>query len=458
MLHTYLLAFGQWLHLHPHYAGLTTFAIACVESIAFIGCIIPGSVVMTAIGGLIGLGIIPIWSTLLWAILGAVVGDGFSFFLGYHYQEHLRDIWLFRRYPRLLHKGEAFFARHGGKSIFFARFVGPLRAFVPIIAGMLRLPVRRYIIINICSACLWAPVYLLPGFIVGIASQALSGKVALRDFLWLFGGVILLWLLIRLSCQLPHVFGRIMDKMYHRLPPHWQQRLTHNDASLKPYQQLSTLVMFIVSACAFALVAYSVKHHGWITAFNQSLSLALYHLQYPWLNQSFTIIAHLADGSTLAGMAFIVLLLLAWRRYWIHASYWIVANVSTVLLVEGFKHGIANARPTLLISRHGYSFPSWHTTASLVLIGLLAVFLARRTPSKRLLYYRLTAGFVCIIALSRLYIGVHWLSDIVGAILLGYSLLALLIFAFRYTESHHSDADSSMDSRLRGNDDIVAQK
>lgn len=134
----------QWLHLNPGWAGFVTFLISLSESLAFIGLLVPGTVIMAAIGTLIGADIIPAGQTIAWAIAGAVAGDSLSYRLGYHFTDHLRDMWPFRRYPQLLAKGEKFFIDHGGKSVFLGRFVGPIRPIIPVIAGMLRMEPRRF--------------------------------------------------------------------------------------------------------------------------------------------------------------------------------------------------------------------------------------------------------------------------------------------------------------------------
>src|SRR5258708_7146178 len=103
----------QWLNANPEFAGLVTFIISASESVAIIGTIVPGSITMTALGALAGAGIIPLWGTLLWAILGAIVGDGISYWLGYYFKDRLKSAWPFRKYPGLLESGEVFVHKHG---------------------------------------------------------------------------------------------------------------------------------------------------------------------------------------------------------------------------------------------------------------------------------------------------------------------------------------------------------
>lgn len=160
----------EWLNAHPHFSGLATFIISAAESVAIIGTVVPGSVMMTAIGALAGAGVIPLWSTIIWAILGAIVGDGISYRIGYHFKGRMHDVWPFRTYPSLLESGEKFFHKHGGTSVFIGRFVGPVRALVPLVAGMLGMSPLRFYIANVISAIGWAPAYMFPGILLGAFS------------------------------------------------------------------------------------------------------------------------------------------------------------------------------------------------------------------------------------------------------------------------------------------------
>src|SRR4051812_38700371 len=116
--------FINWLHSHPSIATIFTFIIAFSESIAVIGLVVPGSLILMAIGTLIGSGILSAPHTIAAAIIGAIAGDFFSYWFGHHYQHHVRKRWPFRLWPGMIKKGEDFFNRHGGKGVFLGRFVG----------------------------------------------------------------------------------------------------------------------------------------------------------------------------------------------------------------------------------------------------------------------------------------------------------------------------------------------
>src|SRR3990167_5644337 len=168
----------QWLNANPEWSGLVTFIISASESVAIIGTIVPGSITMTAIGTLAGAGVIPLWGTLFWAILGAIVGDGISYWIGHYFKDRLRVVWPFKNNPGLLETGEVFVHKYGVMSVFIGRFVGPVRALVPVVAGMLGMKPLQFTIANVTSAIGWAPAYMLPGLLLGAASLELPPDIA----------------------------------------------------------------------------------------------------------------------------------------------------------------------------------------------------------------------------------------------------------------------------------------
>ena len=126
----------HWVRAHPHWAGVALFTISLAESLAIVGVIVPGVVIMFGIGALIGAGAADFWAMCAWAVAGAVLGDGLSYWLGNRYRARLLDMWPFRRMPESLQQGQRFFDKYGAMSVVFGRFFGPVRATVPLLAGM----------------------------------------------------------------------------------------------------------------------------------------------------------------------------------------------------------------------------------------------------------------------------------------------------------------------------------
>ena len=189
----YVQPLTAWITDHPNYALVITFAVAFAESLVIIGTLIPGSVTMTALGILVGSGVMRIDLTCLAAALGAVSGDAASYAIGYAYSDRLTQLWPFSRYPKWLNSGKDYFHRHGGKSVLIGRFVGPLRSIIPVIAGMMRMNRWHFFMANVVSGIGWAILYLLPGVLIGEASIQMSPENASKLFLGLLIGVVGLW-------------------------------------------------------------------------------------------------------------------------------------------------------------------------------------------------------------------------------------------------------------------------
>lgn len=96
-------------------------------------------------------------------IVGAVLGDAISFWLGQKFGPLLSEIWPFRRHPERFERGISFFERYGASSVFIGRFFGPLRAVIPLAAGMLHMPPLRFYMANVLSAMVWAPALVFSG-------------------------------------------------------------------------------------------------------------------------------------------------------------------------------------------------------------------------------------------------------------------------------------------------------
>ncbi len=139
------------------------FLLAFGESLAFISLLLPATVILFALGGLIGAAQLTFWPIWLAAAVGAIMGDWLSYWLGYHYQHAIAKVWPLSRHPNLLVRGERFFDRWGTAGVFFGRFLGPLRASVPLVAGIVRMKPLLFQLANVTSGVVWAAGILAPG-------------------------------------------------------------------------------------------------------------------------------------------------------------------------------------------------------------------------------------------------------------------------------------------------------
>ena len=147
------------------------FALAFGESLAFISLLIPAWGALVAIGALIGPSGINFWPVWVAGALGAAFGDWLSYWIGLKLEYSVQHIWPLSRHPDLIPRGEAFMKKWGTLGIFIGRFFGPLRAVVPLIAGIFEMPFWRFQFANFTSAFVWAAVLLTLGDVISVALQ-----------------------------------------------------------------------------------------------------------------------------------------------------------------------------------------------------------------------------------------------------------------------------------------------
>ena len=205
-LPTWLEGWLDWIALHPGWSLVLLALAAGIEGLFLIGLFIPGSVLMFAAGVLAANGYLAPWAAIASAALGAAIGDGCSYLLGRTYREDMPR-WTARW--QLLPHAEAFFRRRGGLGLILGRLIGPLRPFVPAVAGAAGYPPKHFVPM-ICLACLiWAVAYALPGMALG-ATLALLAEVLGRLSI-LLGllvlGLYVFWRLISALLALGQVFA-----------------------------------------------------------------------------------------------------------------------------------------------------------------------------------------------------------------------------------------------------------
>ena len=164
---------------HPHYALTAVFLLALSEAIPMIGTVVPGSTLIVGISALATGADVNPWLLLVAATGGAISGDGLSFWLGQRYRRELLLGWPLNRYPQFIDLSEAFIDRYGIASVFLARFTAVVRAFVPLVAGILRMSPHQFYAANILSALAWAPAHVFPGVLFAMAIR-LAGASALQ--------------------------------------------------------------------------------------------------------------------------------------------------------------------------------------------------------------------------------------------------------------------------------------
>ena len=161
----------DFIAAHREWAVVLIFLVSFGESFAFLSLLVPGTTILAACGALVPGGTLSLWPLLAGAIPGAVLGDSISYWLGRRYGPALQGCWPLSKHPQMVASGQDFLQRYGVLSVAIGRFFGPLRAVVPLVAGMAQMPRVPFWMANIGSAVIWAPVVMLPGALLGWAAE-----------------------------------------------------------------------------------------------------------------------------------------------------------------------------------------------------------------------------------------------------------------------------------------------
>ena len=425
---------------HAALALVAVFGAAFAESVAVIGTIVPGSTIVFVGGMLVGLKALDPWLATLAAVAGATAGDGISYFVGRRYHEALRSMWPLRDHPQLLARGEAYFAAHGGKSVFLGRFFGPTRAVVPIIAGMTNMPRLQFYLMNVLSAIAWAVAHLLPGALFG-ASLQVAGAVSARLVALVALIVVGLWVVavvIRLAIRLAWPYVRVLQE---RIVRHVSARpgvlarlmLPLVDPARRESASLVVAATLLIGgAWLFLGVVEDVVTRDTLVQTDRTILDALQALRTGWVDHLMVTITELGSTYVTVAVVAVVSIWFALMRRWRTLGYWVGACAFAAVLVIVLKTGFSRVRPdTPYAVVDPYSFPSGHAALSIVVYGFLAFLVAHGKPGWQKIAVALpAAGIAVLIAFSRLYLGAHWFSDVAASVGLGLAWIGLLCIAY----------------------------
>ena len=419
------------LTLNPSLLICVVLAISLVESLALVGLLVPGVVLITSAASLAGHQDIAVAWLIVAAFIGAVLGDGISFVLGFKYREQVTQRWPLSQHPEWLARGRRFFRRYGVWSVFIGRFVGPVRPIIPLVAGMMRMPPRTFVWANLASAALWAPAYVLPGYLLGRTwQQHFNLPPGLEAALLILGTIIVVLAVFfswgRHQASRHGRLYRAVVVSIRRLPLLRRPWLAMSQSGDVPLASLLLLVIAVGGLSGWTLMV--IGHDGPL-----EMDLFVQHLLTRLQNDvSYTLGNIFARIGDTLGIIALTLPWAAWMlmgKRWDAILHWGGAFSGIALLNILGKGLFERARPDTPDYLMGsYSYPSAHTSTAVVLCGLTAAFVAAEMPrQKRFWAYWVALALALPMALSRLVVGVHWFSDLVGGALLGLVVCALTL-------------------------------
>ncbi|MDR5739194.1 MULTISPECIES: VTT domain-containing protein [unclassified Caballeronia] len=433
-------AYYQLLHLmsaHPEWALAVVLLASFLESLAFVGTFVPGSTAMFVAGALVGAGALNLGWVLVCAILGAIAGDAVSFWFGARYADTLAQMWPFRRHPGALAAGKRYFEAHGAKSVVLARFVGPMRAVVPVVAGISGMPPARFFVVNVVSALIWAPLHVLPGVVFG-ASIELAGAVSIRLVVILVAVTALAWLVFNLARVVVWhakewtVASREWLLTWAERKPGVTARVVSR--ALDPGNPATGLiavisVLLLASAVLFFYVLTNVTRGSSLVQVDASIYRLLQSFRSTWADSILDAAAALGSMPTLLALAAMVIVWMILERRWRTVAYWLVAVVFSQVLVAVIRFTTHQPLP-MSFAPAGRTFPSSHLAATVVIYGFLAFLLLRRVGMLTGVFVATAAsGIVTAVALAGLYFGRFTISDALGSA----ALAAIWVFLIALT-------------------------
>ena len=437
----YIQSLLDFVALYPALAIGLAFVVSAGEALLIIGLFVPSTVVLVGIGGLVGLGRLPLWPIFIATSLGAAVGDALSFWVGHFYKERLTAIWPFTRYEGLLTAGKQYFAAHGGKSIVIGRFIPGIKSVVPGIAGLMGMGFVRFTILNVISSIAWAAVHLFPGIFAGLALTglgAISKRLAVAIVALVVIGAVVIWL-ARLAVglglrSLPRVqmalagwaesrSGWIRAPLLRLLSP------DHADFRLL----VILIALLIGTIVGFAALLQDVAARQSVVQFDRGFSLLVQSMRTSWTDSIMVAVTMLGDWLVASAVAVAVCaILLAYRRYRLAVGL-LLALAGTMLFVQSLKLIVHVARPTRIFTgADAFSFPSGHATMTATLYGVLALIALRGAgPRAGKIAFAAFTGLIALVAFSRIYLAAHWPSDVVAGLLFGAGVTAGFALVFR---------------------------
>ncbi|HUE93275.1 bifunctional DedA family/phosphatase PAP2 family protein [Pseudomonas sp.] len=381
-----------WLGSNPQWLGLAIFLIACIECLAIVGILVPGVALLFGVAVLAGSGTLSLGETLLLAYCGGVLGDCLSYACGRYFHQDIRRLPGLRHNPQWLAGAHGYFQRYGVASLLVGRFIGPLRPMLPMVAGMFDMPAGRFILVSLLASAGWAVAYLLPGWATGAAL-----RLPLPPGFWpqaaAIGGALALG--IALSC--------------------------HSSLSDKRHASL------LAAVCSLLLLLGLMLGWPHLSQLDQGLLALIQAQRSAALDGPMVLITRLGDFNTQLAAAALLCLLLLLSRQWRALSFAFLALLGTALANGTLKTFFARSRPEVLLEPlNSFSFPSGHSSAAFAFCLVLALLAGRGQPPRMRLAWLLLSSLPALaIAGSRIYLGVHWPSDILAGAVLAASFCAL---------------------------------
>ncbi len=393
-----------------HGGYLVLFLVSVLEGVPIVGPFVPGHTIVILSGFLSKIGVLDLSYVLALSMAGAFMGDLLGFMCGRKFGFVFLN--RFGKYffikDQHVEKVKTIVQKHSGKSIILGRFSPLTRALAPYITGASGVSLRSFWFFDLIGVILWACVSIGLGFVFGASYKVAAvffGKFILAAIII---GVFTVWSYHFINRQF-HIFARY--------------------ELITLFLNLSGLYVF------FKMIQDALVQSSAIVGFDVWFNLLLLSNTKPFLASFFIFMTNTFSPTSLMMLMIIGICYFLYRKQWRYAFITFFSYSGGMFLSGFIKEMVLRARPVdSIVSAGGYSFPSGHATAIMIVCVIAIYTLARRFTSttKREMFIVSLVLLTLLIGFSRLYLGVHWFSDVIAGFALGLFWTTFIILAVRY--------------------------
>ncbi|MES3030836.1 MAG: bifunctional DedA family/phosphatase PAP2 family protein [Patescibacteria group bacterium] len=384
--------------------------VSILEGVPIIGPLVPGHTIVVLSGFLSRIGILDLYAVTFIVVFGAMLGDVIGYMLGKKY-----GFAFLSRYGKYffikeshIEKAKQIVQKHTGKAIIFGRFNPITRPLAPFAVGASGVHIKKFWIFDAIGVCLWATLSIAAGYIFGASYHIIAASLGKYIVIAIILTILILWGYYFINKRF-HLFARY--------------ELIALIANLLGLYIFSKTLQDALSNDGF-MIGLDLWMNTFFSSYTTACCTGVMHiLTNVFSPEAFAIIG-------LLGTIFFFV-----RKQWRYGAITLLSFGGGVVINGLIKSLFMRARPLeSFIVETGYSFPSAHSTVIAIAAVLAIYFFARKIRSLvwRELYIVGVSALALLIAFSRVYLGVHWFSDVVAGIALGVFWSTLTILLVRY--------------------------
>lgn len=445
------------LGLHGWAALVVVFLLPALESSAFVGFLFPGEIAVLLGGVLAYQHKVSLPAVLVAAIAGAIVGDSIGYEVGKRWGRRLLHGTVGRIVKHEhLDRAERYLADRGGKAVFLGRFTAALRVLIPGLAGMSGLEYRTFLAYNTAGGAIWATGFVLLGYGAGSSwrqVEHIAGRASLVLFLLVIVAAAVLWAArwVTRNQQFLVAFAARQSERPRvaRSRARYRRQLDFLRRRLRPEGALGlsltvALATIVAGGWLLGVVAQDVIAGDDAARLDGPVLDWFVSHRTPWLTTLMRVITTGGASGLLIPLALTIGIIWWWRLGTPRALALLAgAYAGSDLLFRAIKALTNRARPpaSLAVGHFsGSAFPSGHAAQATAVFGMLAALIAAATPSwrRKVTAWAAAAFITVVVGISRLYLGAHWLTDVLAGSALAATWLALLLGAVHATAAIRS--------------------